>query len=156
MLLHITFYEIKLYRYSMTCRIYRFSICHLRRSMPHRGGGRDRENRTETVFNANQYINICGRGKTQSSGLMSFPPTRIFHVAIKMTRFARCMGARHHASGKRISYDEPCGPLSLRDTLYIPYTQPGELTVLRSGEVTDSRRGLSSLYFYFTQIPQLS
>jgi len=48
------------------------------------------------------------------------------------------MGARRRASGKRISYDEPWTSFSLRGTLYIPYTQPGELTVLRSGEVTGS------------------
>lgn len=53
-----------------------------------------------------------------------------------MTRIARRM--EQVTVKRKADLDEYHGSLSLHVTLYIPYTQPGELTVLRSGEVTGS------------------
>jgi len=97
--------------------------------MPHRGGGCDRENRTETVFNASQYINIMRKRKDIVKRVNVVPLSPHFPRR-NQNDTNRTMYGLHVAmqaeSGSRTTNR---GPLSLRGTLYIPYTQPGELTV---------------------------
>lgn len=103
--------------------------------MPRRDHGR--ENWIEFTFNMNHRYIRKNKDIIEQIAIYIFPLICVSHVTIKIewheSRGVWIRGVSHREakSGYR-------GSLSLHVTLYIPYTQPGELTVLWSGEVTGS------------------
>lgn len=125
--------------------------------MPHRGGC-DRENWTETAFKRESVPSIYLRkrkGIVERVNVILPNPHFPRRNQNRMTRIARCIGGCTSLwSGKRISYDEPWTSFSPRHPVYSVHAARwanGAPERWSNG----LRRGLSSLYFYFTRIPQL-